>query len=114
MCEWLITNKNQTEITGLELISKNKQFKLYYKGEGIYSFNIDGAKVSIIIDGYVLPCIDHASEFFRYKPGSLIKQLYKKYRLEFINYIKSNFVIIIIKSDEFFIFNDRIGSRKIF
>ncbi|UCH92178.1 MAG: hypothetical protein JSV88_18020 [Candidatus Aminicenantes bacterium] len=113
MSEWLITN-NHIEITGLEPIFNNKLFKLYHKGKGIYSFDIAGVKISIIIDGYVLPQLDYADELSRYTPGALIKELYIKYHLRFINYIKGNFIIIIVKDDEFYIFNDRIGIRKFF
>jgi hypothetical protein len=114
MCEWLITNNEHVEITGLELFFKSKQFKVYHKGEGIFSYDTNSDKVSIIIDGYVLPRIDYANEFSGYTPGSLIKELYLRYQLGLINYIKGNFVIIIIKGDEFYIFNDRIGIKKIF
>ncbi|MCK5059331.1 MAG: hypothetical protein KAT34_21965 [Candidatus Aminicenantes bacterium] len=114
MCEWLITNNEHVEITGLELFFKSKQFKVYHKGEGIFSYAIDSDQVSIIIDGCVLPRIDYANEFSGYTPGSLIKELYLRYHLELINYIKGNFVVIIIKGDEFYIFNDRIGIRKFF
>ena len=114
MCEWIITNKKRVEKNGLELSFKKKQFKFYYKGTEIYSFDDDGDNVSIVIDGYVLPRMEYANEYSRYTSESLIKELYTKYHLGFINYIKGNFVIIIIKGEKFNILTDRIGIRKCF
>jgi len=114
MIEWIITNNYYIEITKLKLSFRNNRFTFYHKGTGLYSFYIEGNKVSIIIDGYILPRIDYANEFCGYTAESLIKELYVKYNLEFINYIKGNFVIIIIEGDNFYIFNDSIGIRKFF
>jgi len=114
MCEWVITSNELVEIAGFELILKNRQFRLYHKGDGIYFFDFKGDKISVIIDGYVLPRLDCAKEFSSYTPGPFIKELYLRYRLGLINYIKGNFVVIIIKGNEFFIFNDRIGIKKFF
>jgi hypothetical protein len=113
-CEWLITNNDNVERTGLGLFFKSKRFKVYHKGEGIISYESNSDKMSIIIDGYVLPRIDYANEFAGYTPASLIKELYLRYQLGLINYIKGNFVLIILKNDGFYIFNDRIGIRKFF
>jgi hypothetical protein len=114
MSDWLITNKDHIEKNGLELFCKKKQFKLYHKGSGIDSFNINGDKVTILIDGYVLPRINNKNDLSGSTYSVLIKELYLKYNLDFVNYIKGNFIIIVLKGPEFHIFTDRIGIRKFF
>lgn len=112
-CEWLITNLNHETVGDLNLKLNKSQFNFYHKGEGLNTFTYKGDKITLLIDGFILPRVN-LGKFSEIKSDLMIKELYKKYGLKFINYIKGNFTIILFINNRFYVFNDRMGIKKFF
>lgn len=85
----------------------------------LYSTNLHnpvhaGDKVSVFIDGYIIPRLNVFDEYRHISPESMIKILYRKVGFDCIHYVKGVFVLIIFQDDKFFIFNDRHSIKKYF
>lgn len=68
----------------------------------------------VFLDGYIIPRLNVFEENKHIFQTDLVRVLYDKYGLDFIKYIKGIFVLIIIKGNNFFIFNDRHSIKKYF
>lgn len=68
----------------------------------------------IFIDGYILPRHDCYNVYKDVSPEELVIELFKKYGLNFIDYIKGVFSIIIKNNNKIFVFVDRHSIKKIF
>lgn len=101
--EWLITNISN-------LVNSNN--KLYYTNINHNFKDISG--LSIYIDGYILPRTCVFKNYNNIPIEYIILDLYNKYEVELIHYIKGVFVLIIFNGDNFFIFNDRHSVKKYF
>lgn len=108
---WYVTN-----IKGTRKIGKQIQKKLFYcSSEIVFNEFLSGNKsVQFIIDGYVLPRLEYYARYSNLKQLELIKNLYAKFGLDFIKYIKGVFNILIIDGEDFYIFNDRHSIKKFF
>jgi len=91
------------------------------KSQGIvnnYSSNLKGDsisdKVHVFIDGYVLPRVHIFNTFQSTSQQELVSILYEKYKLDFVNYIKGAFCIIIFDGESVYVINDRHAFKKFF
>ena len=112
--KWVITNKKEISFNDLELLEKNNNFQFYSKNSSISSFPYNNENVFILVDGFILPRVDYFDEYSKFKMEELVFKLYKEHNIEFIKYIKGNFVLILIIGEKFYIFTDRIGVKKFF
>ena len=69
---------------------------------------------SIMLDGYVIPRAFYFRKYQHLSQLNLINELYKAYGMEFINYLKGVFVIVMLSDSGFRIFTDRHGIGKYF
>lgn len=102
---WYITNLNQFE--------KNDAWNSFFTNIPAIPFQGDNTN-SFYIDGYVLPRLSIYEEYKNMSPIELMNNLYHKYGLDFIHYIKGIFTIILFNDKKLFIFNDRHGLQKYF
>lgn len=93
--KWYITNKNKT----------------HYNATEKFLTNIDQ---DIYIDGYVVPRLSIYEYYKQYNQIELIRTLYKKYKKDFVHYIKGVFTIIIFNNDTFELYSDRHSIKKYF
>ena len=77
-------------------------------------FTINNVNILFFIDGYVLPRKKYYKEYSKSEQPELLKNLYIKFGLNFIKYIKGVFNILLIVGEEFYIFNDRHSIKKFF
>lgn len=75
---------------------------------------IRNKEIVICIDGHIIPRIKYFRDYSYLSQGDIILKLYEKYKLNFLNYIKGSFNIIIIDNDRFYIVNDHSGIKKFF
>lgn len=78
------------------------------------TFSIKSPKLSVFIDGYILPRISFFEEYKNEKPEALVQYLYSRFGNEFINYIKGSFVIVIKDDKKFQVYTDRHATVKCF
>jgi len=76
--------------------------------------NVENKRIIIICDGFLLPRQKVFENFEKYKNEQLIFELYNRYELAFINYVKGNFSIILSIDEKIFIYNDHLGIKKVF
>ena len=108
---WCVTNINEIRKIGKHI--QRKSFHCFSEIE-FNEFLINNIKVKFIIDGYVLPRMQYYDQYSNLKQSELIRNLYAKFGLDFIEYIKGVFNVLIIVGENFYIFNDRHSIKKIF
>ncbi|MBN1217147.1 MAG: hypothetical protein JXA99_17135 [Candidatus Lokiarchaeota archaeon] len=110
---WVITNKVFKNYLNVEKIANSIFF--YSENLQIRYFSSERKKkTGIFIDGYVLLRNKSKRKYYVYKNEELIFKLYLDYGLDFINYIKGNFTLFLIISDEIRLFSDHLGLKKCF
>lgn len=75
---------------------------------------IKDEKLNIYIDGYILPRISVYDAYKDLSQDNLVLTLFKKYKFDFIKYIKGVFVIVLKIDEDYYIFNDRHSLKKYF
>ncbi len=114
MKPFVLSNFRHLKPNGLDLLIKNNRFNVYGKTEDLGSFYFNNRKISFLLDGFIVPRMDYSEEFKGYSSISLLKELYIRFDLDLINYIKGNFLLVIIKDEQFTIFSDKMGIKKVF
>lgn len=69
---------------------------------------------AILLDGYVLPRMQHYEELSHLEPLDLIQYLRNKYGKGFIHYLKGVFCLVLVEDGEFEIYTDRHGINNFF
>ena len=108
---WCVTNINKIRKIGEYIQSKSFH---YFSEIEFNEFLINNIKIKFIIDGYILPRTEYYEQYSNLKQTELIRNLYVKFGLDFIKYIKGVFNILIIVGEDFYIFNDRHSIKKFF
>lgn len=70
--------------------------------------------LTIFLDGYVLPMMQHYEGLCHLEPLDLIQHLWMRHGREFIHYLKGVFCIVLLKSEGFEIYTDRHGINNFF
>lgn len=109
---FLITNQLISKQAD-DLKLQNISFGYYiYTSSQCITFNSN--EISIIINGYVHPRNHCFSDYKKLNQYRLIATLIEKYKDNFINYIKGNFTIIIIRTNSINVFTDHFGLQSCF
>ena len=95
---------------GLALVSSAEHHHFYAHPESVVSFD----KVSILLDGYVLPRIENFDSYKLFSQHELIHNLYKKYGDKFPLYIKGMFCVVIADGNHLLICNDIHSVKRCF
>lgn len=111
---WLITGKNEQVAGDLDLIVEGRNFNFYAGSADAALFQEGKTKVYILIDGYVSPRLDYASEYQRVAPALMIFRLFQSFGSEWIHAVKGNYNILLVSTERALIFSDRIGIKKFF
>ena len=88
--------------------------------ESTFSHNVKFYKsklsndLAFFIDGYIMPRKHIFLKYAHLSQEELLDLLYYEHSLEFINYLKGAFIIIIFKDRSFYVFNDRHSIKKFF
>ena len=72
----------------------------------------DGSKFKFFVFGFALPTLESTIEVGD-KSAILIRSI-EKYGVDFMKYIKGNFIIVLFQKENFILFNDQMGIRKYF
>ena len=109
-CNFLIGPK-QTKLSDqfIELYRKSKGSHIYIDSES--SFH-DFENYAVVINGYIQPRNKYFEKYRSLNKFEFIDKLYKDYQEKFIEYIKGNFIIILIKNDSIDIFTDHFGLKQ--
>ncbi|APF20141.1 hypothetical protein Calab_0559 [Caldithrix abyssi DSM 13497] len=70
--------------------------------------------LSYFLEGYFVPRISENEKYRKLDFTELLGELFKKYKMNFINHIKGVFNLVLFVNDEFYIFNDRHSLKKFF
>ena len=106
--KWVITSIESNFNYGLLKIQlKTNKYALYMEQNLLFFKN----NVSFYYSGYILEREQNAKGLSKYE---LLYELYIQYGVDFIKYIKGNFVILIFDNDKFYVFSDRFGVKKFF
>jgi hypothetical protein len=97
---WYITNftelSNNNYNFHSNLVDKSKDYAVFH------------------IDGYILPRQSIYDEYKDLDQYEVLKTLFYKHSYNFINYIKGIFNIVVFIGNNFYVFNDRHGIKKVF
>lgn len=113
MSKFIIGSKyllNKLKFNTLILNRQIKDLEVYVTPNSLQSF----FDLEILIDGYVLPRNSIYDRFANLTQYHLIATLYKEYGLEFVNYIKGFFVVLIIHDNEIILCNDIHSVKRFF
>lgn len=107
---------NEFTIASTDICFENYSKIYKFTSYNFYSRNtkFDINSVNICFDGYILPRHNIFNEYKNLNSKELIFALYQKYKLDFIQYVKGNFCIVIFEKGKFYIFTDQIGIKKVF
>lgn len=75
---------------------------------------IEGKECKFLIVGNVIAKNAYFNELMHYTQEELVMHLYHLYASEFINYIKGNFIILIVKKNSVEVYNDHHAIRKFY
>ncbi len=108
---WIFGNQNIISNSKSSLLNINK-----------YAFQTDkddlitkhSNELIIVLDGYIIPRYAYYEELKQYSKSDLIAYLYQKHSLDFVNYIKGSFVIIIIDKEKVYVINDFHSFKKFY
>lgn len=93
---------NKLDLNSLILNRRIKDLEIYVTPNKLQTiYNLE-----ILIDGYVLPRNSIFNSYANLSQYHLIATLFKKYGLEFVNYIKGFFVVLIVHDNEIVLCND--------
>ncbi len=107
--DWLISNE-VSEVEGLQLCIKNESFSFHASDGDLKRFSED---CYILINGYFVPRNRYSGDYTE-SQEALIYKMYKEYGLDFPNYGKGCYNIVIIDNDDFLVVSDRFGQIKHF
>lgn len=116
MNNWVIISKAKGNIdinSEFPVVYECPQFKILSLCPAIKKV-IGVREIIIIIEGFIVPRNSIFNDYFNLDKYLLVADLYRKYDINFVNYIKGNFNIIIIDGSKFFLFNDHLSLRKFF
>lgn len=108
--KFLISSRALTDTSKFKIISSGKDFFLYSE-EDVFQKVGD---VYISCEGYFLPRNEWLDRFSNLQGTELIYQLFSIYGPAFINKIKGFFIITIITTDNFYIYNDIHSVRRFY
>lgn len=101
--DWFITNINPGDMP------QRKDFFTNMEGPPAGS-----GEFTVAVYGYIVPRNRFLEELKDYSPEDMVRKLYRRSGESFINYIKGNFIVIILFENEFLIFSDRAAMKKYF
>lgn len=112
--EFILTPKtNENAISkqgGLSLLAGNSLYNIYAIQEKLFCKN----KVSIFIDGYLIPINSDFGKYENFDKYELVYELYITYGEKFTSFIKGIFCIVIFFEQQIQIFTDHLGIYKLF
>ena len=101
--EWFISNHPHLHQSD-KFFSTNIEFSFFDQ-------NLD---CGIFIEGFIIPRLTEQHNIHNHTQEEIIFKLYKRYNLDFINYVKGSFIVIIYFNNTIHIFNDRHAIKKYF
>lgn len=104
---WILTNRKLT-LVNFKLIDFG-YCCLYYQGT-LPSYN---SRV-ILLEGCVFANQDCDGNLKNLSSDDLVNKLFDRYGVDFIKYVKGNFIILIFDQSQVYIFNDHLGIKKFF
>ena len=98
-------------ITQLNPINKGN---LYFYTNHANQIKLKDKLYSFFIDGYILPRTSINLKYNSLSSIQLVETLFNIYDVNFIHYIKGQFIILIVDNNSFHLFTNRSGIRKVF
>lgn len=108
---WILTNKILESVSQKTL---RKSFGTYYWYTDEHGFSGDNETNKWHYEGNIHPRNSSLEKLKYLTIYELLDNLYNKYNDKFIQYIKGNFIIILLKNDTFKLYSDRFGIKKFF
>ena len=102
-------------ITNKPIVTNSTELKLISSGLGHYTYTDPRSMVfkqddiTIIVYGYIQPKNDFFQEYQNLDIHRLVFSLYQRFKEKFIDYIKGNFIIILITETSTEIYSDHFG-----
>lgn len=107
----IINHNNISAKTDLKLIKRSDTFSFYVTSSENVLFSNERI---FYVNGYLVPRNKLFNLLSKYQNLNLIDILYSEHNNSFTNFIKGNFIIIIVENDKIKIFTDHFGLRRCF
>lgn len=115
MLEWIIFYNDDDKDIDLNSMNYRFRFDFYQIACSHEIVLIEGSNNEfLLIDGFVFPRLSAPPRYMTFNDIELVSALYSEYGSSFVNYIKGEFTVIILKRDSFEIYSDHIGLKKFF
>jgi hypothetical protein len=107
----IVDNRIACSEPSLYLVKNSGCYNVYCSSSECFD-DIDD--LVVFLKGYVVPRNNIFDQFKKHGHLELIKELFSQHGNEFVNYIKGNFIVVIIVKDEIKIFTDHFGLNSCF